>query len=411
MILKLKMYKEEEMQYFTEQAGSHQEVNEKVKEKYGESARILTRRTVRMGGFLGLFSREGVELTGYISPDAGKKRLSDLEAEKKKILSTVKNDQTLQKVLEEVQSLKETLNRTPSGSQEKHQTIEKIETLLIENDFDREFIAGILDRIKKDLTLEDLDNFSFVQDTVLVWIGEGIGIFQGSPKLKPRIFILVGPTGVGKTTTIAKLAAMHGLGTNGEPAKNVRMLTIDNYRIGARKQIETYGEIMGIPVHCVETCQDLKKRIALFDDADLILIDTIGKSPREYMKLAEMREILDACGETEETHLAISATTKTSDIKEILQQFEPFKYRSVILTKLDETMRLGNILSILAEKRKPLSYITDGQMVPQDIEKASVSRLLTNLEGFKIDKTRLERKFGNSPAVVSGSTEREWNRT
>lgn len=411
MILKLKMYKEEEMQYFTEQAGSHQEVNEKVKEKYGESARILTRRTVRMGGFLGLFSREGVEVTGYISPDAGKKRLLDLEAEKKKILSTVKNDQTLQKVLEEVQSLKETLNRTPSGSQEKHQTIEKIETLLIENDFDREFIAGILDRIKKDLTLEDLDNFSFVQDTVLVWIGESIGIFQGSPKIKPRIFILVGPTGVGKTTTIAKLAAMHGLGTNGEPAKNVRMLTIDNYRIGARKQIETYGEIMGIPVHCVETCQDLKKRIALFDDADLILIDTIGKSPREYMKLAEMREILDACGETAETHLAISATTKTSDIKEILQQFEPFKYRSVILTKLDETMRLGNILSILAEKRKPLSYITDGQMVPQDIEKASVSRLLTNLEGFKIDKTRLERKFGNSPAVVSGSTEREWNRT
>lgn len=150
---------------------------------------------------------------------------------------------------------------------------------------------------------------------------------------------------------------------------------------------------MGIPVASVETYQDLKKKLAMFQEADLILVDTIGKSPKDYMKLAEMRELLDGCGSTAETHLAVSATTKTSDIYEVLGQFEPFKYRSVVLTKLDETMRVGNVISVLYEKKKPLSYITDGQIVPQDIERATVSRMLMNLEGFIIDRARIQSKF------------------
>ncbi len=219
----------------------------------------------------------------------------------------------------------------------------------------------------------------------------------------------MGPTGVGKTTTIAKLAAMHRIGTNGESPKEVRMLTVDNYRIGARTQIETYGEIMEIPVFCAESCQELRKKLALFDDADLILIDTIGKSPRQSMMLAEMKELLSACGERAEVHLAMSATTKTSDISEILQQFEPFKYRSVILTKLDETMRIGNIISVLAERQKSISYLTDGQVVPQDICRASVPRLLMNLEGFRIDKNRIEKKFGSAVVAAAGpGNGREW---
>ena len=90
----------------------------------------------------------------------------------------------------------------------------------------------------------------------------------------------------------------------------------------------------------------------------------------------------------------ISATTKASDVEEILKTFEPFKYRAVILTKLDETLRIGNILSVLAACRKPVSYIADGQSVPQDIEQASVLRLLMNLDGFHINRERLEKRFG-----------------
>jgi flagellar biosynthesis protein FlhF len=107
-----------------------------------------------------------------------------------------------------------------------------------------------------------------------------------------------------------------------------------------------------------------------------------------------MKDVLDAAGARSEIHLAISATTKAADVEEILKTFEPFKYKAVILTKLDETLRIGNILSVLAACRKEISYIADGQSVPQDIEQASVLRLLMNLDGFHINRERLEKRFG-----------------
>ena len=147
-------------------------------------------------------------------------------------------------------------------------------------------------------------------------------------------------------------------------------------------QAEQLREIMGIPVACVESYKELEQKINLFQDADLILVDTIGKSPKDYMKLAEMREMLDACGTNSEVYLAMSATTKISDVKEILRQFEPFNYKSIILTKLDETMRIGNIISVLSENNKSLTYLTDGQVVPQDIEEVTSKRLMRTVEGL-----------------------------
>ncbi len=390
------------MQYFTETAPTHREVLEKITSKYGERAKILSHKTVRIGGFLGLFTREGVEISGYIAHDLPRKPKLNLEEEKKKILDSVRNESTIMKVLEEVKFIKEHIEtgKTAAPGEKKHPSLDKIENLLSENEFSLSYIREISGRLKHSLTVDELDNYDLVQDTVIDWIGESITIDKDGFN-SSRVVILVGPTGVGKTTTIAKLAAIHGIGTNGNRAKTVRMLTIDNYRIGAQKQIETYGEIMDIPVAVVETYHELQQKITLFNDADLILVDTIGKSPKDYQQLAEMRKVLDACGSTSEVYLAMSATTKVSDVKEILQQFEPFNYRSVILTKLDETMRIGNIISVLHEKRKSLTYITDGQVVPQDIEPARVIRLLKNLEGFTLKKAKLYKKFKEREAVES----------
>jgi len=114
----------------------------------------------------------------------------------------------------------------------------------------------------------------------------------------------------------------------------------------------------------------LRKEIALHsENVDLFLVDTIGNSPKDAAKLGEMKDILSGCGRGAEYHLVISAGTKTSDMEEILRQFEPFNYKSVILTK-DETDRIGNIISALAGKNKPVSYITDGQTIPVDIKKS-----------------------------------------
>ena len=386
------------MQYFTVQARSNREALEKMKGTYGESARILTHRTVRLGGFLGLFSAEGVEVTGYLSEDGNRKRKAEVEEEKRKILDGVKKEQTLQTLLQEIQGLRESLDSRPSPATpvpELHPSLRQLEELLVSNEFAADYIAGIRERARREFSLEALDNFPLLQTAAVGWIGERIDI---DPPLSfsargAKIVIIVGPTGVGKTTTIAKLAAIYGLGDGRSLPRRVRIVTIDNYRIAAKQQIETYAEIMRIPVSLVESAEELRKNIALYQDTDLILVDTIGRSPRDLGKLAEMKEILAACGSQACVYLALSATTKASDTEEILRQYAPFGYRAVILTKLDETMRIGNVLSCLARQKTPVAYVCDGQGVPQDLEEASPVRLLMNMEGFRIDREALEERF------------------
>jgi flagellar biosynthesis protein FlhF len=267
--------------------------------------------------------------------------------------------------------------------------------LLRVNDFSENYINQMLERLRKELSLEQLENPAVVQEHLLEWIGESINIYNDDEYIKkPRIMVLVGPTGVGKTTTISKLAAIYGIGTDEIPAVEVRMITIDAFRICAKEQLEQIGDIMQIPVCCVVNKQDLRKEIAInSENTDLFLIDTIGKSPKEASKLGEMKEILEGAGRSAEFHLVISAGTKTKDITNILQQFEPFNYKSVILTKTDETDHFGNVISALSEKKKPVSFFTDGQTVPVDIKKASVVHFLINMEGFKVNREKFEKRF------------------
>jgi flagellar biosynthesis protein FlhF len=396
------------MQYFTELAPSHREALDMIRAKYGDSAQVLSHKTVRMGGILGFFAREGVEVTGYIrperAPEAKPARAPDFEEEKRKILSQAKADQALQQVLAEIRGIKDRLDERPAAAAEAedHETIRRIDALLALNDFSEAFRREAISRLRRDFSLDALGDVEEAETAALEWVGDSIGIWRGPEGpgaygSMPRILALVGPTGVGKTTTIAKLAAIHAVGIGGGKPQSVRMITIDNYRIGARQQIETYGGIMGVPVSCVETADDLRKTIAMHSDADLVLVDTVGKSPRDAVRLAEMQRVLAACGPKAETHLAISATTKASDMVQIMRQFEPFDYKAVVITKLDETNRIGNAISALAERGKPVSYITNGQSVPQNIERARVTRFLMNLEGFRVDRPRLEARYGEEP--------------
>jgi len=396
------------MQYFTELAPSHREALDMIRAKYGDSAQVLSHKTVRMGGFFGLFAREGVEVTGYIRPDrpteAKPAARPDFEEEKRKILAQAKADQALQQVLAEIKGLRDRLDTKPAAAAEAgdHETIRRVDALLALNDFSESFRREAVARLRRDFSLEALGEVEEAESAALEWVGDSIRLWSGPEGPKPRIFALVGPTGVGKTTTIAKLAAIHSVGIGGGRPQSVRMVTIDNYRIGARQQIETYGGIMGVPVSCVETADDLRKTIAMHSDADLVLVDTVGKSPRDAVRLAEMQRVLAACGPKAETHLALSATTKASDMIQIMRQFEPFDYKAVVITKLDETNRIGNAISALAERGKPVSYITNGQSVPQNIERASVTRFLMNLEGFRVDRPRLEARYGEESEESKG---------
>ncbi|HCC36176.1 MAG TPA: flagellar biosynthesis protein FlhF [Treponema sp.] len=419
------------METFIEQAESRRKCLSKIVAKYGERVVLLRERKVRLGGFMGLFTREGFELEFYIPPVVGKTvdwpqggssysqgaavpSPLEFEEEKKKLLAmtgkdpqqtAAARDASQQKILDELREIKDKID-SAGGKKEDHPSLVRAAELLRANDFSEAYINAMLEKARSELSLETLDDFDEVQNRLLEWIGETIAIYTGAEitprnsfRRDARIVVLIGPTGVGKTTTIAKLAAIYGIGIDnpGKPPLSVRMITIDAFRIGARAQIENYGNIMGIPVSYIDDKRSLKKEIALYQgETDLILIDTIGKSPRDSAKLGEMKEFLDACGSRAEVHLVLSASTKTSDITEILRQFEPFNYRSVVLSKLDETKHSGNIISALAERKKPVSYITDGQKVPNDIRKASVVRFLINLDNFKVDRERIEKRFPNN---------------
>ena len=151
---------------------------------------------------------------------------------------------------------------------------------------------------------------------------------------------------------------------------------------------------MDVPVNSGDSHDDLKKLLALYrHDVDFVLIDTTGKSPKNYEELGQMKAMLDACPARTEFHLCIQASSKSTDLREILRQFEPFKYKSVIVTKMDETQRIGNVISVLAEEQKCVSFITTGQNIPWDLERATVIRFLMNLEDFTVDRIALADHF------------------
>jgi flagellar biosynthesis protein FlhF len=390
------------MEVFTIQAATEQEAYDIARLRYGNRVRIAERRPVRYGGFFGLFGREGIELKLFIpnQPQTQWQPAGNLEEEKKKFqaMAPSKQEETLKEmkdVKEVLLDLTEKLNTVTASSARKdeHPSISKICDLLYENDFSVSYVRKIADRIKKEFSLEELEDFEKTLEKIAEWIGESISIYNHEELGKSQVYILVGPTGVGKTTTIAKLAAMYGI--SAARPLDVRIITTDNFRIGAKEQIAKYGEIMRIPVVCVNTAQELKKYLSLYRDVDMILVDTVGKSPRDFANLGEMRELLDVAFKKASVHLALSATTKTADLMENMRQFESFGYESLVITKLDETPCVGSIISAAAEKGKALSFITDGQKVPENIKAATVTQMLQRLTGFQVRREYIYEKFGD----------------
>lgn len=193
---------------------------------------------------------------------------------------------------------------------------------------------------------------------------------------RPTVVALVGPTGVGKTTTIAKLAANMKL----REYKSVGLITIDSYRIAAVEQLKTYAQILKVPIVSVLSPDDIRSAIERMSGLDLVLIDTAGRSQRDDARVAELDTFLRAA-RPDQIHLVLSTTSREETIREAIDRFAPLGARRIIFTKLDEAVGLGVILNVLKSVDLRLSYLTNGQAVPDDIEIASAGRVARLIVG------------------------------
>jgi flagellar biosynthesis protein FlhF len=185
-----------------------------------------------------------------------------------------------------------------------------------------------------------------------------------------KVVALVGPTGVGKTTTLAKLAANFRL----RDGVKLGLITVDTYRIAAVEQLKTYAELIELPMKVVTTPDEMRRALDDFAGLDLVLIDTAGRSPQDEPKIHELHQILQAA-QADEVHLVLSLTSSLKTLTNIAANFRPVGVTSLILTKLDEAPGLGALYSLARQVAAPISYLTTGQDVPDDIEPAVAVRL------------------------------------
>ena len=246
-----------------------------------------------------------------------------------------------------------------------------MQEILTRQEVDAAIIKDMAGKMSAGATLLDVAETEAQQEltdylTATVNFSEGITL----NKHGVRIVALIGATGVGKTTTLAKIAARMVL------EKNIRaaLITADTYRISAVEQLKTYSDIIGLPLEIVYTPDELKVALHKHRDKDLILLDTAGRSQHNDYQMQELEDFL-AVAPYIEKHLVMSATTKYRDAADILNKFSVCKPTRVIFTKTDETSSVGLILNILKDKEIALSFLTNGQSVPDDIIPANAESL------------------------------------
>lgn len=212
-------------------------------------------------------------------------------------------------------------------------------------------------------TLDDM--LSGVYQKIILKLGQVQPISMEKEDKKPKIILFIGPTGVGKTTTIAKLSSKLIL----EQKKKIAILTADTYRISAVEQIKTYASILSIPVEVLYEKEEVEEVLPKYKDYDYILVDTAGRSHKNKDRMDDLKEFMDGFSKYSiSVYLVLSATTKYKDLKKIIALYEDISDCNLIFTKLDETDAIGNILNIKLDTGMALSYVSYGQNVPDDIE-------------------------------------------
>lgn len=379
-------------------AETEQEAIIQAREEMGSSATVLNIKTIKQRGIRKLFKKDMVEVTVALE----KKTTSQIPVERVNIAIGEQSersnfeDSLRQRVAieEKLDNLQSMLEQRMSDNVKKV-TAENIETeknvnftflqlvynQLIDNEVDEKYVNQLTSEIESSLKKES------TLDTILASVYQKIVLKLGMPnpinleEKKPNVVFFVGPTGVGKTTTIAKIASDFKLNKDAK----VALITSDTYRIAAVEQLRTYADILNVPVSVVYTLEELNNEMESYKDYDLILIDTAGRSHKNKEQCDEMVHFINDCtipeAFTKKVYLVLSAATKYRDLQNIVEVYGHVGEYSLIFTKTDETSAFGNIFNMKLKTNADLSYITSGQTVPDDISVIDPQMLAKSLLG------------------------------
>jgi len=356
------------VKYFT--APTMQDAVAQVKGDLGRDAVILHTRRFKKGGILGFFAKEMVEVMAAIETPVAVAIEKTLPPQR-----VNKEEETKTAVVQlELANMRKLLEQVLSKIPQSEKQLSPLFNLLIKNDVDAQIAENLIRGLPNDKSIIGSDQAitrKLLFDRICNYLQRVDGITI--PASGCKTVALIGPTGVGKTTTIAKLAANFAI----KEGQRVALITADTYRIAAVEQLKTYSDIIGVPIEIVYSPDELKAALYRHRDKNLVLIDTAGRSPKNQYQLAELQALL-AVDPYIETHLVLSTTTKYSDLLEIVNKFSVCSPQKFLLTKVDEAGYLGTVLNLLYQFPTALSYVTTGQNVPDDIELAN-SHKLANL--------------------------------
>jgi flagellar biosynthesis protein FlhF len=254
----------------------------------------------------------------------------------------------------------------------------RVFTDMIEAEIDESIVRTWLEELRREGE-RDLDDAAVVRLRIAEMLESEIKVAGPitTEANRMRVVALVGPTGVGKTTTIAKLAANYRL----REKRRVGLITVDTYRVAAVEQLRTYADIIDLPMEVVATPREMREAVNRMSHLDLVLMDTAGRSPRDEVKIQELKSMLGEA-EPDEVHLVLSSTAGAKSLIATAERFADVGTTAMLLTKLDEAHGLGHLVSLVRGCKLPISYLTDGQNVPDDIRVAAKRELARELLGM-----------------------------
>ena len=392
---------------------TEEEAIAKAKAEFGEGAVVMNVKEVKPSGFFQFFKGVTYEVTAAIeekdkyvginlaadekitlppiSQQTEKKSSVKLQIAEPVAASTVSSED-IEKRLESISNMiekkfqaqedkeKESTEKMVQNS-ENFKFMKILYRTLLDNEVDEKYVNQILEEAEK------IANSNNSVDVVLSNVYQKMILKFGEPNCidtegkKPKIIFFIGPTGVGKTTTIAKIASKYKV----EQDRKVAFLTADTYRIAATEQLHIYANILDAPMSIVYSAQELNQAIAKVSDNDLIFVDTAGFSHRNETQRMDTKNLIDGLDEQyeREIFLVLSATTKYKDLLEIVDSYREIAEYKLIFTKLDETSSYGNLLNIRLYSGADLSYMANGQNVPDDIEEFNAQMIVKQLLGGK----------------------------